>query len=456
MALHDTSEERAARAPSEARTPPASLEAERSILGTILLDPTAINVLLEHAKSEDFYRPAHQWIAQAMIALTQSNQPIDPITLAEQLSQDETLDKSGGITYISGLLDAVVSTTTLEHHAKLIAEKAMMRRLIYAASEIVATGYGDGIAPSEFIEEAEKSLFEVLDTQSRAGTRPIREVLKETIEKVQLLYERKEGLTGITTGFKELDNITLGLQPSDLVILAARPAMGKTTLALNIACNAALQSDSGVAIFSLEMSSDQLVMRLLAAESRVDLKALRSGMLSDSDWPKLANAAQRLAAAKIFIDEKPAISPLDLRARCRRLAMEGNLDLIVIDYLQLMSAGRRIDSREQQISEISRSLKALAKELHVPILALSQLNRGVESRTDKRPMLSDLRESGAIEQDADMILFIYRDEVYNQETEAQGIGEIIIGKHRNGPTGVVKTRFFKEITRFENLAHLDG
>ena len=456
MAVHETADERGVAAPSEARTPPASLDAERSILGTVLLDPTAVNVIVEHLKPEDFYRPAHQAIAQAMITLVQSNEPIDTVTLTEQMSREGTLEKSGGVTYISSLLDAVVSTTTLEHHAHLISQKALMRRMIYASSEIASSGYDASVVPSEFIEEAERVLFSVLDSQARAGTQPIRDVLKTTIDKVQKLYERKEGLTGVTTGFKGLDNLTLGMQPSDLVILAARPAMGKTTFALNLACNAALQSDAAVAIFSLEMASDQLVMRLLAAESRVDLKALRSGQLNDSDWPKLANAAQRLAAARIYIDETPAISPLDLRARCRRLALEKNLDLIVIDYLQLMSAGKRIESREQQISEISRSLKALAKELHVPIIALSQLNRGLESRTDKRPLLSDLRESGAIEQDADLIMFIYRDEVYNQETEAQGIGEIILGKHRNGPTGTVKTRFFKEITRFENLAHLDG
>jgi replicative DNA helicase len=456
MAMHETADERGIPAQSEARTPPASLDAERSVLGTVLMDPTAVNVILEHLKPEDFYRPAHQSITQAMIGLIQSNNPIDTVTLAEQMAQDGTLEKSGGITYISGLLDAVVSTTTLEHHTQLIAQKSLMRRMIYTASEIVSSGYGESVVPADFIEESERALFSVLDSQSRTGTRPIREVLKETIDTVQRLYERKEGLTGVTTGFKGLDNLTLGLQPSDLVILAARPAMGKTTLALNIACNAALQANAAVAVFSLEMSSNQLVMRLLSAESRVDLTKLRSGVLSDSDWPKLANAAQRLAAARIFIDETPAITPLDLRARCRRLALEGQLDLIVIDYLQLMSAGRRIDSREQQISEISRSLKALAKELHVPIMALSQLNRGLESRTDKRPLLSDLRESGAIEQDADLIMFIHREEVYNKETEAQGIGEIIVGKHRNGPTGTVKTRFFKDITRFENLAHLDG
>jgi replicative DNA helicase len=436
----------------EMRTPPASIEAERAVLGAVLLEEQTLATVLNHVKAEDFYREAHQLLFNALCSLFERSEPIDMVTVSERLKTDGALDKVGGMSYLAGLGDAVPALSAVEHYARIVREKSLTRRMIYAAAEVVKLGYDGNLAPRDYLDTSEKLVFEVLDDTSRSGMQPIKDVLKATIERVQQLYERKEGITGIRTGFEKFDKITLGLQASDLIILAARPAMGKTTFALNLAANAALEGGAAVALFSLEMGSDQLVMRMLSSESRIELSKLRGGKLQGRDWDDLAHAAARLAEARIYIDETPAISPLDVRARARRLKLEGNLDLVVIDYLQLMSAGRNIASREQQISEISRSLKELAKELHVPVIALSQLNRGLESRTDKRPMLSDLRESGAIEQDADIILFIYRDEVYNPEkTEDKGIAEIIIGKHRNGPTGVVRAKFFNTFTRFENL-----
>lgn len=433
------------------RTPPANLEAERAILGAVLLDPGTLNTVLEQVKEPDFYRESHQHIFAAICALFERNEPFDPIALSDELRRAGTFDSVGGSAYISSLLDAVPAMSSIEHYARMVAEKATSRRMIWAASEIVSVGYNAELSPAEYLDQAQKLVFEVLDAGSRSEAVPLKHVLKDAISHIQTLYEKREGVTGLTTGYEKLDALLLGLHPTDLIILAARPAMGKTTFVLNLAANAALLGNAAVVVFSLEMGSEQLALRLLSSESRIELSKLRSGFLSDSDWPRLANAAARLAEARIFIDETPAASALDIRAKTRRLRLEGKCDLIIIDYLQLMRGRSNSQSREQEISEISRSLKGLAKELHVPVIALSQLNRGLEQRTDKRPMMSDLRESGAIEQDADIIGFIYRDEVYHPETEDKGIGEIIISKHRNGPTGTVKLKFFNTFTRFDNL-----
>lgn len=436
---------------TDGKTPPANLEAERAVLGAMLLDSTALNAVLEHVKVDDFYREAHRHIFSAVCALFERTEPFDPLSVAEELRRAGNLERVGGAVYVSGLMDAVPSMSAVEHYARIIRDKAMVRRMIYAASEIMTMGYGSATAPRDYLDQSQKLVFEVLDAGSRSDAVPLKTVLKDAISHIQTLYQQREGVTGLTTGFEKLDQLLLGWQPTDLIILAARPAMGKTTFALNLASNAALEGGAAVVIFSLEMGAEQLALRLLSAESRIELSKLRSGFLSDADWPRLANAAARLSEVNIFIDETPSISVLEVRAKTRRLHLEGKCDLVVIDYLQLMRGRAATNSREQEISEISRSLKGLAKELHVPVIALSQLNRGLEQRTDKRPLMSDLRESGAIEQDADIIGFIYRDEVYHPDTDDKGIGEIIIGKHRNGPTGTVKLKFFNSFTRFDNL-----
>ncbi len=432
------------------RTMPANVDAEQAILGAIFLDPGSINLVLEHVRPQDFYRESHQHIFSAMCTLYESSQPLEPMSTAEQLSTMGCLDKVGGAAYLISLTDAVTSTSSVEHYAKVVRDKASARSLIGAAQEVVTLGLGEGLDSADLMDRAEKLLLKALEDRGTQGAVSLREGLKETLEKLNSLRDREDGITGITTGFERLDNLTLGFQDTDLLILAARPAMGKTAFALNLALNAA-RSGKHVMIFSLEMGVDQLIQRLLSVESRIELSKLRSGFLTADDWPRLANGAQRLAEYPVYIDETPAINPLELRSRARKLHLEGKLDMVVIDYLQLMSSSKRIDSREQQISEISRSLKSLAKELHIPVLALSQLNRSLENRADKRPQLSDLRESGAIEQDADIITFIYRDEVYNENTEHKGVAEIILGKHRNGPTGTIRLKFFGAYTRFDNL-----
>jgi len=378
------------------------------------------------------------------------------MAVVEKLRISGELEKSGGAAYLASMMESVTSTSSIEYYAKLIREKAHARELILAAQKVVAMGLGESTDTGELMDEAEKALLSALEDRSGNTTVPIKDGLKVTLDKLNEMRDRKggDGVTGITTGFRDLDKITMGLQDTDLLILAARPAVGKTSFALNLALNAA-RSGKSILLFSLEMGVDQLIQRLLAVESTVELTKLRSGFLQANEWPKLAHGAQKLAELSIFIDETPAVSPLDIRSRARKLYMEGKLDMIIVDYLQLMSSSRRIDSREQQISEISRSLKGLAKELHIPVVALSQLNRSLENRQDKRPQLSDLRESGAIEQDADIIMFIYRDEIYNENTDQKGLAEIILGKHRNGPTGTVRLTFNGPQTRFDSLYHGD-
>jgi replicative DNA helicase len=445
------------------RVPPHNLDAERSLLGGILLDSQAFPDVLEHLKPEDFYRDAHRKVFEAMCELFGKSQPIDRITVKDQLTSLGAFEAVGGDEFID-LLDKIVPTAAnLAYYAKIIHEKALARRLIEAASAIAQLGYEQHGDVSDFADECERRIFAVTEQRTAQSFVHLKPVIAATFKTIQSLYERQEEITGIPTGFADLDRITSGFQPGDLVILAARPSMGKTGCALNVAthvgCRAQFQQKGcGVGIFSLEMPKEQLVMRMLSSEARVDSQRIRTGKLIESDWAKLAQAAGVLADANIHIDDSPGVSALELRAKCRRLfARYENTDqpirLIIVDYLQLMRGNERIDNREQQIAEISRSLKALAKELAIPILALSQLNRSLEKRPDKRPMMSDLRESGSLEQDADTILFIYREEVYEKEKEdAKGKAEIIIGKQRNGPIGTAELAFIHEHTRFENLA----
>ncbi len=439
------------------KVPPQNLEAEQSVLGGILLDNLALNTVLELLETDDFYSEGHRKIFSAIIELSNRNEPCDLITLSNILKSQKRIEKVGGTAYLASLVDNVPSAVNIAYYAKIIKEKSILRRLIGTATEILNKSYDAGMDIDSVLDEAEHAIFEISENKIRPSFHPIREIIKDSFKTIERLYAKKELVTGVATGFDKIDDITSGLQNSDLIIIAGRPSMGKTAFALNIAQFAALEMGVPVAIFSLEMAKEQLATRLLAAEARVDSQRLRKGFLGETDWPKLTTAAGRLSEAPIYIDDTPAITVIEMKAKSRRLKAEAGLGMIVIDYLQLMRGGAYKDSREQEISEISRSLKALAKELSVPVVALSQLNRKVEDRTSRRPQMADLRESGAIEQDADLIAFIYRDEVYNRSDDNpdKGIAEIIIGKQRNGPTGTVKLAFQEKYTRFENLARAD-
>ena len=437
---------------TKARTMPHNIEAEQSVLGGILLDNTSLSNVAELVKVDDFYRPAHGAVFEAILKLSEKNEPADDVTVTNALREAGKLELAGGVAAITALVERIPTAANILSYSKIVREKSIARRLITAATEIVTDGYEDAGDIDAMLDKAERTIFEINDSREKKGVTHAKDIVKEAFRRIEKLYERREAITGVPTGFDELDKMTAGLQPSDLLILAARPAVGKTALALSLGANTAIRHKKAVAVFSLEMSKEQLVMRLLCSEGRIDGTRMRGGMLTENDWPRLARAAGAISESPLFIDDSGALSVLELRAKCRRLAADKSLDLIIIDYLQLMQGPAGIDSREQQISAISRGLKGLAKELNVPIIALSQLNRGVESRQDKRPMTSDLRESGAIEQDADIIMFIYRDEVYNPETTEKGVAEIIIAKQRNGPTGTVKLKFFSEYTRYENLA----
>ncbi len=434
--------------------PPQNLEAERSVLGGILLDNQVINAVLEVINAADLYSEAHKKIFRAISEIYDRNEPVDLITLSSFLTDRNQLTQIGGMTYLASLVDNVPSSANAAHWARIIREKAVIRQLISAANNILAKSYETGAEVDEILDRAEHSIFEISENKIKPTFSLIRGIIKESFKTIEALYARKELVTGVPTGFLKLDDLTSGFQKSDLIIIAGRPAMGKTAFALNIAQHVALETALPVAVFSLEMSKEQLSMRLLSSEARVDSQRLRKGFLGETDWPKLTTAAGRLSEAPIYIDDTAAIMVLEMKAKARRLKAEAGLGLIVVDYIQLMRSGMSKDSREQEISEISRSLKALAKELNVPVIALSQLNRKVEDRTNRRPQMADLRESGAIEQDADVIIFIYRDEVYNKDENNpdKGIAEIIIGKQRNGPQGVVKLAFLDKYTRFENLA----
>jgi len=396
------------------KLPPQSIEAEMSILGGILIDNDAINRVLEILEPTDFYRESHRKIFGAMLELSDRREPCDLITLTDSLKRRGDLDTCGGAGYLATLVDYVPTAANIAYYCKIVKEKALSRRLISVATDIVTTGYSDQGNVNEMLDGAQKALFELSENKLRPQYYPVKDVIKDTFKMLQALYEKKEPITGVGTGYVDLDQMTAGFQPGDLIIIAARPSMGKTTLALNIASHASAEAKERVpsVIFSLEMGKEQLVMRFLSSLARVDAGRMRTGNFLDSDWPRMQRAADTLYKSQIFIDDTPAISVLELRAKARRLKSEHNIGLVIVDYLQLMRGGANPESRQQEISEISRSLKALAKELHLPVVALSQLNRGLESRSDKRPMMSDLRESGAIEQDADVIMFVYREAVY--------------------------------------------
>ena len=439
---------------SSPKVPPHSLEAEAAVLGGILLDNTALDRVAEVLTAEDFYREAHRKIFRAATDLSQRSEPIDLLTLTEALKTRGELPEIGGAGYVSELTDRALSAANIQYHARIVREKAILRGLISTAAEIVARGYEAREDVTRFVDEAEQAIYQIAEKKTRASFTRVGDMITETFRQIEQLYERKEMVTGVPTGFTDLDRMTAGLQPSDLIIVAGRPSMGKTSFCLNIAEHVAIEKGIGVAVFSLEMSKEQLVLRMLCSQARVDLSKVRTGFLAQKDFPRLAEAAGRIHDAPIYVDDTPALSALEVRAKSRRLkrTKEANLGLIIVDYLQLMrgSSGRD-DSREQEISQISGSLKALAKELRVPVIALSQLNRQVESRQPPKPRMADLRESGAIEQDADVIAFIYRDEVYNpQSTESKGKAEIIIAKQRNGPIGDIELTFLHEYTRFEN------
>jgi replicative DNA helicase len=435
------------------RVPPQNLDAEQSVLGGILLNNHALNSVLEIIEARDFYSEAHRKIFAAIVDLFDENKPSDLITLSNILRQKNHMEHVGGSAYLASLVDNVPSAANIVHYSKIVKEKAILRRLIATATDIMTKSYDASMDVDHVLDEAEHAIFEISEHKIRPSFFPFKEIVKESVKTIERLYERKELVTGIPTGYEKIDDMTSGFQKSDLIIIAGRPSMGKTAFALNIAQYAALEARVPIAIFSLEMSKEQLALRMLSAESRVDSQRIRRGFLGETDWPKLITAASKLSEAPIYIDDTPAITVLEMKAKARRLKSEVNLGLIILDYLQLMRSGYK-ESREQEISEISRSLKALAKELSVPVVALSQLNRKVEDRTNRRPQMADLRDSGAIEQDADVIAFIYRDEVYDksEENPEKGMAEIIIGKQRNGPTGMVKLAFQEKYTRFENLA----
>ncbi len=434
------------------RLPPQNIEAEQCVLGSILLRQGAIDKIADLLKPDDFYKPTHQSIYGAMLSLFQKSEPLDIITITNCLKDGHKLDEVGGPAYLSGLTDIVPVSANIAYYAKIVRDKSILRQLIQTSSEIAGRCYEEQEDIELLLDSVEQTVFDISSAKSNQAFSPMSEIIKKTFENVEKLSERREMITGVPSGYDEFDRITAGLQSSDLIIIAGRPSMGKTAFAMNIVQNAAMLGKVPAAVFSLEMAKEQLAMRMLCSISRVDSSRLRTGHLNDHDWPKLVRATGMLAKAPIFIDDTPAISVLEMRAKTRRLKSEFDIGLVVVDYLQLMR-GRNTDSREQEISEISRSLKAMAKELHIPVIALSQLNRSLESRTDKRPMLSDLRESGAIEQDADVICFIYRDEVYNKSPDnpRRGIAEVIIGKQRNGPTGTLDLAFLNTITTFENL-----
>jgi len=434
------------------KLPPQNLEAEQAVLGAVFRSNSMFHELLDIVNADDFYSPAHSTIFQSFVELSKKNHPIDPVTVKDYLESTGTLDTVGGPVYLLELAESVFSAANVKYHAKIIADKSILRKLIDASSNIITNCY-ESADVDELLGQSEKEIFNIAQNKGAANQLDAKRLLDRVFEDLTKKYENKSAITGIATHYHAFDAMTAGLQNSDLIIMAGRPSMGKTAFALNVALRAATRSDACTVVFSLEMSMEQLMTRLLAVQAQVGLQNLRTGYLEDADWQKLYQAADVISQAPIFIDDTPALSTLELQARCRRLKAEHNLGLIIIDYLQLMRASGRTDSREQEISEISRSLKALAKELNVPVIALSQLNRKVEERTDKRPMMSDLRESGAIEQDADIIIFLYRDAAYNkaEDNPLKNHAEIIIAKQRNGPVGKCELFFRKEFTLFENM-----
>ncbi|MFB7138430.1 MULTISPECIES: replicative DNA helicase [unclassified Bacillus (in: firmicutes)] len=434
------------------RTPPQNIEAEQAVLGAILLDSEALISTSERLLPDDFYRAAHQRLFEAMLKIASRNEPLDVITLTSELANQGVLEEVGGVSYLNDLLASVPTASNVEYYAKSVEEKSTLRKLIRTATNIVTESYAPDVPVDVVLNEAEKSILQVSQRTSVSGFQSIKDVVFTTFSKIETLFNQRGETTGVPTGFTDLDRMTAGFQPNDLIIVAARPSVGKTAFALNIAQNVATKTDENVAIFSLEMGSDQLVMRMLCAEGNINAQALRTGNLEQEDWNKLTMAASSLAGTGIYIDDTPGIRVNDIRAKCRRLKQEHGLGMILIDYLQLIQGnGKSGENRQQEVSEISRSLKGLARELKVPLIALSQLSRSVESRQDKRPMMSDIRESGSIEQDADIVAFLYRDDYYDKESENKNIIEIIIAKQRNGPVGTVSLAFVKEYNKFVNL-----
>ncbi len=435
------------------KVPPHSIDAEQSLLGGLMLDSEIWTDVAERVLEDDFYRKEHRLLYKAMTDLAAHDTPSDVVTVAEWLDNNNELNNAGGLAYVASLAENTPTAANAIAYAEIVRERSVLRQMIKIGTSIAGNGYNtEGRSTKELLDEAEKNVFAIAEQQSRGrGFRSMKELLTAALEKIDDLYRSDNPITGIPTGFRDFDEQTSGLQKSDLIIVAGRPAMGKTTFAMNIAESAAIRAGKGVAVFSMEMPGEQLAMRLLSSLGRIDAHRMRTGKLTDEDWPRLTSAVQIMQDVNFYIDDTPALSPNEIRARCRRIAKQSELGLIIIDYLQLMQVPGTNENRTNEISEISRSLKALAKELNVPVIALSQLNRSLEQRPNKRPVMSDLRESGAIEQDADIIVFIYRDEVYNEDSPDKGTAEIIIGKQRNGPIGTSRLAFLGEYTRFEDF-----
>ena len=434
------------------KIPPNDVESEQAVIGSMLTDKEAVSAAIEVLKPEDFYREDNRTIFEAILNLYGRSEPIDIITLKSELSSMGKFEAVGGLEYIAELPDKVPTTANVEQYIKIVEEKSVLRNLIKTANEIITLGYDQTQEVDGIIDGAEKKIFEVMQKKNQKGYTPIKDILVETFTELEQLYNQKQRITGIPTGFSDLDFRTSGLHNSDLILVAARPAMGKSAFALNIATNAAVRAKVPVAIFSLEMSKEQMTSRILCSEAMVDSNKVRTGKIDDEEWSKLAAASGELSEANIYIDDTPGISIMEIRAKCRKMKIEKNIGLVVIDYLQLVQgSGKRGGSREQEIAEISRSLKILAKEINVPVIALSQLSRAPEQRPDHRPMLSDLRESGSIEQDADIVMFLYRDDYYNEDSEKKNIAEVILAKHRAGSTGTVELLWLGNYTKFANI-----
>ncbi len=433
------------------RIPPQNIDAERSTLGSMFLEKEAIEKGLELLRAGDFYREAHRMLFEVVQHLHGHGEPVDIITVSEELKSRNMLEKVGGIPYLTQLANAVPTAANIEYYAKIVAEKSLLRSIINTATEIVRQGFEGAEEVDAILDDAEKQIFQIAQKRHIKGYVSLKSILIQTFERIEHLYENRGSVTGIGTGFEDLNRMTAGLQPSDLIILAARPSMGKTTFALNIARHVAVEEKIPVIVFSLEMSKEQLALKLLCSEAGVDNQRIRTGALRDEDWPRLSHALGKLSDSTLYIDDTPGVTVFDIRAKARRIKAEGGLGLIVIDYLQLMQSRGKSENRQQEVSEISRSLKALARELEVPVISLSQLSRAVEQRTDKTPSLADLRESGSLEQDADIVAFLYREDYYNKETEKKGVTDLIIAKHRNGPVGNVELLFQKEYSRFVGL-----
>ncbi len=430
------------------KVPPNSVEAEQSVLGSMLLDREAIIIVLEILEGLDFYREAHKEIFEAMYDLFNRNEPVDLVTLTEELKKREVLDAIGGIPYLTSLASGVPIASNVQYYAEIVERKSILRKLIKASQEIIHLGYSSGVEVSEVIEQAQKNIYDISQGRSGRGFVLIKDVLSDTFDKIEQLYENKTQITGMTTGFIDLDKKLDGFHKTDLILVASRPSMGKSALALNLAQNAAVKAGASVAVFSLEMSREQLMLRMVAAESMVELGKIRIGNLDEEEWAKIANAMVPLSQSKIFFDDTPGISVTEIRSRCRRLKMERGLDLVLIDYLQLMEGDKKSENRQQEIASISRNLKVMAKELDCPVIALSQLSRAPELRSNHRPILSDLRESGAMEQDADLVMFLYRDEYYHLDSDKKNIAEVIVAKHRNGEIGTVDLIWLGQFQKF--------